>query len=169
MRPSAGAAVAALCCLLAVQTATAAVNGNAASKSDTIKRSAKMKREIIKTPHAPQAIGTYSQAVKVGDTVYLSGQIPLVPETMQLVQGDMRAQIVRVFDNLRAVAQAAGGDLRDVVKLNVFLTDLTHFPLVNEVMAQYFTEPYPARAAVGVASLPKGAAVEMDAVMVLVR
>jgi len=126
-----------------------------------------MKRETIKTNKAPQAIGTYSQAVKVGDSVYLSGQIPLVPETMTLESGDMRAQIQRVFENLAAVAAAAGGGLRDVVKLNVFLTDLAHFPLVNEVMAQYFREPYPARAAVGVAALPKGAAVEMDAIMVL--
>lgn len=128
-----------------------------------------MKKEIIKTDKAPQAIGTYSQAVKVGDTVYLSGQIPLVPETMALEAGDMRAQIRRVFDNLAAVAKAAGGSLRDVAKLNVFLTDLANFPLVNEVMAQYFQEPYPARAAVGVAALPKGAAVEMDAVMILAK
>lgn len=127
----------------------------------------KTDRKIISTKSAPQAIGTYSQAVKVGDTVYLSGQIPLVPETGALETGDMRAQIRRVFENLSAVAKAAGGSLQDVVKLNVFLTDLTHFPLVNEVMAQYFREPYPARAAVGVAALPKGAAVEMDAVMVL--
>ena len=126
-----------------------------------------MKRDVIKTAAAPQAIGTYSQAVKVGDTVYLSGQIPLVPETGALESGDMRAQIKRVFDNLSAVAKAAGGSLHDVVKLNVFLTDLGNFPLVNEVMAQYFREPYPARAAVGVAALPKGVAVEMDAVMVL--
>lgn len=126
-----------------------------------------MKREIIRTEAAPQAIGTYSQAVKVGNTVYLSGQIPLVPQTMSLEAGDMRAQIRRVFENLKAVAEAAGGSLMDVVKLNVFLTDLAHFPLVNEVMAQYFTEPYPARAAIGVAALPKGAAVEMDAVMVI--
>ena len=126
-----------------------------------------MKRDVIKTVAAPQAIGTYSQAVKVGDTVYLSGQIPLVPETGALETGDMRAQIRRVFENLSAVAKAAGGGLQDVVKLNVFLTDLGNFPLVNELMAQYFREPYPARAAVGVAALPKGAAVEMDAVMVL--
>ena len=126
-----------------------------------------MRREIIQTDQAPQAIGTYSQAVKLGDTVYLSGQIPLVPESMALVEGDMQAQIRRVFDNLQAVAQAAGGSLADVVKLNVFLTDLGHFPLVNEVMAEYFNAPYPARAAVGVAALPKGAAVEMDAVVVL--
>lgn len=124
-----------------------------------------MDREIIKTDKAPQAIGTYSQAVKVDDTVYLSGQIPLDPATMELVGGDMRAQIKRVFENLNAVAEAAGGSLREVVKLNVFLTDLAHFPLVNEVMAEYFKEPYPARAAVGVAALPKGAAVEMDAIM----
>ena len=126
-----------------------------------------MKKETIKTDKAPKAIGTYSQAVKAGDTVYLAGQIPLVPETMALESGDMRAQITRVFENLSAVARASGGSLTDVVKLNVYLTDLGHFPLVNEVMAQYFREPYPARAAVGVASLPKGAAVEMDAVMVL--
>jgi reactive intermediate/imine deaminase len=128
-----------------------------------------MTREIIRTAAAPAAIGTYSQAVKAGDTVYLSGQIPLAPETMQLVQGDMRAQIKQVFANLQAVAEAAGGSLADVVKLNVYLTDLAHFPLVNEVMADYFREPYPARAAVGVAALPKGAAVEADAVMVLGR
>jgi len=126
-----------------------------------------MAREIISTAAAPAAIGTYSQAVKVGDTVYLSGQIPLVPETMQLVEGDMAVQIRRVFDNLRAVAVAAGGDLKNIVKLNIYLTDLAHFPLVNEVMADYFREPYPARAAVGVAALPKGAVVEADAVMVL--
>ncbi|MCW8930186.1 MAG: RidA family protein [Gammaproteobacteria bacterium] len=126
-----------------------------------------MNREIIATNKAPQAIGTYSQAVKVGNTVYLSGQIPLIPETMEMVEGDMEAQIVRVFDNLTAVVQAAGGDLNDIVKLNIFLTDLNHFPLVNEVMARYFSQPYPARAAVGVASLPKNADVEMDGVMEL--
>ena len=126
-----------------------------------------MSRNIISTPRAPAAIGTYSQAVRAGDTVFLSGQIPLVPATMQLVDGDMRAQIAQVFDNLKAVAEAAGGSLSDVVKLNVYLTDLSNFPLVNEVMAGYFTEPYPARAAVGVAALPKGAAVEADGVMVL--
>jgi reactive intermediate/imine deaminase len=126
-----------------------------------------VKRTIVKTNNAPQAIGTYSQAVKAGDTVYLAGQIPLVPETMTLESGDMRAQIRRVFENLGAVAKASGGSLQDVVKLNVYLTDLAHFPLVNEVMAQYFREPYPARAAVGVAALPKGVAVEMDAIMVL--
>ncbi len=126
-------------------------------------------RTIVRTERAPKAIGTYSQAVRVGATVYLSGQIPLVPETMELVAGDMAAQIRRVFDNLQAVAEAAGGGLKDVVKLNVYLTDLAHFPLVNQVMAAYFAEPYPARAAVGVAALPKGAAVEMDAVMVVVK
>ncbi|MGB1800176.1 MAG: RidA family protein [Gammaproteobacteria bacterium] len=126
-----------------------------------------MNKEIISTTDAPQAIGTYSQAVKVGNTVYLSGQIPLVPETMELIEGDMRVQITRVFDNLTAVAKAAGGSLADISKLNIFLTDLSHFPLVNEVMAEYFAEPYPARAAVGVASLPKGALVEMDAIMTL--
>ena len=126
-----------------------------------------MQREIISTPDAPQAIGTYSQAVKVGDTVYLSGQIPLVPETMELIDRDMRAQITRVFDNLTAVAKAAGGSLANISKLNIYLTDLSHFPLVNEIMAEYFSEPYPARAAVGVASLPKGAMVEMDAIMTM--
>ncbi|KAA6183242.1 RidA family protein [Thiohalocapsa marina] len=126
-----------------------------------------MAKQIIHTDQAPQAIGTYSQAVRVGDTVYLSGQIPLDPATMALVSGDMEAQIRRVFDNLQAVARAAGGELIDVVKLNVFLTDLAHFPLVNQIMADYFPEPYPARAAIGVAALPKAAQVEMDAVMVL--
>ncbi len=126
-----------------------------------------MAREIIHTDQAPQAIGTYSQAVRCGDTVYLSGQIPLQPETMELVDGDMEAQVRRVFDNLAAVAEAAGGSLADIAKLNIFLTDLGHFPLVNQVMAEYFSEPYPARAAIGVAALPKGAAVEMDAVLVL--
>jgi len=124
-------------------------------------------KQIIRTDRAPTAIGTYAQAVKVGDTVYLSGQIPLVPETMALVQGDMTVQIRRVFDNLQAVAEAAGGTFADIVKLNVYLTDLGHFPLINQIMAEYFQEPYPARAAVGVAALPKGAAVEMDAVMVI--
>ncbi len=124
-------------------------------------------RLVIQTDRAPAAIGTYSQAVRVGDTVYLSGQIPLLPESMELVQGDMTAQIRRVFDNLQAVAEAAGGRLADIVKLNIFLTDLGHFALVNEVMADYFQQPYPARAAVGVASLPKGAAVEMDAILQL--
>jgi reactive intermediate/imine deaminase len=126
-----------------------------------------MSREIIRTDKAPQAIGTYSQAVRCGKTVYLSGQIPLVPESMTLVEGDMEAQIRRVFDNLAAVARAAGGSLADVAKLNVFLTDLNHFALVNQVMDEYFSEPYPARAAIGVAALPKGAGVEMDAVMEL--
>jgi reactive intermediate/imine deaminase len=126
-----------------------------------------MCREIIRTDQAPEAIGTYSQAVKVGQTVYLSGQIALVPETMEMVEGDIEAQIRRIFDNLQAVARAAGGSLADVVKLNVFLTDLGHFPVVNQVMADYFDEPYPARAAIGVAALPKDAGVEMDAVMSL--
>ncbi len=126
-----------------------------------------MLKKIIYTDKAPKAIGTYSQAVKVGDTVYLSGQIPLVPHTMELVQGDISAQIRCVFDNLQAVAEAANGNLADVVKLNVFLTDLSHFPMVNQIMADYFQEPYPARAAIGVSALPRGAAVEMDAVMVV--
>ena len=126
-----------------------------------------MTRETIQTDRAPQAIGTYSQAVRCGSTVYMSGQIPLVPETMELVDGDMAAQIRRVFDNLQAVARAAGGSLADMAKLNIFLTDLGHFALVNQVMAEYFTEPYPARAAIGVAALPKGAQVEMDGVLEL--
>ncbi len=126
-----------------------------------------MAKEIISTDKAPQAIGTYSQAVKVGSTVYLSGQIPLVPETMEMIEGDVKQQIHRVFQNLQAVVNAAGGDLADIVKLNVFLTDLSNFPQVNEVMAEYFQQPYPARAAIGVAALPKDAGVEMDAVMVV--
>lgn len=124
-----------------------------------------MAREIIHTSKAPEAIGTYSQAVKVGDTVYLSGQIPLVPETMTVIEGDFSTQVRRVFDNLSAVADAAGGTLQDVVKLNIFLTDLSYFGTVNEIMAEYFQQPYPARAAIGVASLPKDVPVEMDAVM----
>lgn len=126
-----------------------------------------MGREIIQTDKAPKAIGTYSQAVKVGSTVYLSGQIPLVPETMELIEGDMQAQVRRVFDNLQAVAEAAGGGLQDIAKLNIFLIDLDHFALVNQVMADFFQQPYPARAAIGVVSLPKGAAVEMDAILEL--
>ena len=124
-----------------------------------------MNKEIIHTLQAPQAIGTYSQAIKVDNTVYLSGQIPLVPETMEIIEGDIRAQIHQVFCNLRAVAQAARGELSDIVKLNVYLTDLSHFPIVNEVMGEYFSMPYPARAAIGVAALPKGSEVEMDAIM----
>jgi reactive intermediate/imine deaminase len=126
-----------------------------------------MTKQIIHTDQAPQAIGAYSQAVKAGATVYLSGQIPLDPISMSLVEGGMEAQIKRVFDNLQAVAQAAGGSLDDVAKLNVYLTDLSHFALINEIMATYFQPPYPARAAVGVAALPRGAGVEIDAVMVL--
>ena len=125
-----------------------------------------MAKTIVVTPNAPAAIGTYSQAVRVGDTVYISGQIGLDPVSMQMVDG-IDAQIVRVFDNLKAVAEAAGGSLADVVKLNVFLTDLAHFAKVNETMAKYFSEPFPARAAVGVKELPRGALVEADAVMYL--
>ncbi len=125
-----------------------------------------MHKTIISTADAPQAIGAYSQAVKIGDTVYLSGQIGLDPASMELVQG-VDTQIHQVFRNLRAVATAAGGSLDDVVKLNIYLTDLSHFRGVNEIMAQYFSQPYPARAAVGVASLPRGAEVEADAVLVL--
>ena len=124
-----------------------------------------MKRETIQTDQAPQAIGTYSQAVKCGTTVYLSGQIPLIPETMKMVQGDAETQIRRVFDNLQAVARAAGGDLNQVAKLNIFLTDLGNFPTVNQVMAEYFNEPYPARACVEVAGLPKGVSVEIEAIL----
>jgi len=126
-----------------------------------------MSRQIIQTDDAPAAIGTYSQAVRCGDTVYLSGQIPLDPKTMTLVNDTIEAEIHQVFRNLRAVATAAGGTLGDVAKLNVFLTDLGHFAKVNEIMAEYFQAPYPARAALGVAALPKGARVEADAVLVL--
>jgi reactive intermediate/imine deaminase len=126
-----------------------------------------MSKVIIHTDKAPKAIGTYSQAVKVDRTVYLSGQIPLVPETMSIIDGDISDQITQVFENLKAVANAAGGDFSDIVKLNVFLTDLSNFPLVNEIMGHYFQEPYPARAAIGVAALPKNVAVEMDAIMFL--
>jgi reactive intermediate/imine deaminase len=124
-----------------------------------------MKPESINTDRAPAAIGTYSQAVRCGPTVYLSGQIPLDPATMELVDGDFTTQVRRVFDNLSAVAAACGGSLADVVKLNVYLTDLGHFPIVNEVMAEYFDAPYPARAAVGVAALPKGAVVEAEGIL----
>lgn len=125
-----------------------------------------MSKTIISTPHAPAAIGTYSQAVKVGNTVYLSGQIGLDPTTMAMVEG-IDAQIVRVFENLKAVAEASGGSLQDVVKLNVFLTDLGNFSKVNETMARYFAEPFPARAAIGVSALPRGALVEADGVLVV--
>mgnify|MGYP003520742465 FL=1 len=126
-----------------------------------------MSREIVSTPSAPAAIGTYSQAVKVGTTVYMSGQIPLDPATMQLVSGDIDAEIRRVFENLKAVATAAGGTLDDAVKITVFLTDLAHFTRVNEIMATYFKLPYPARAAVGVAALPRGARVEIEGILQL--
>lgn len=126
-----------------------------------------MQKTIIQTDQAPAAIGTYSQAVKIDHTVYLSGQIPLIPETMALVDGDIGQSIKQVFENLSAVCQAAGGTLQDIAKLNIFLTDLSNFAIVNEIMAEYFAEPYPARAAIEVAGLPKGAAVEMDGIMVL--
>ena len=126
-----------------------------------------MQRKIIFTEDAPQAIGTYSQAVRVGNTVYLSGQIPLIPETMELIEGDITNQIKRVFMNLAAVAKASGGTLTNINKLNIYLTDLSNFPLINEIMAEHFSEPYPARAVVGVASLPKGAMIEMDAIMTI--
>jgi len=123
-------------------------------------------KKIIHTDNAPKAIGSYSQAVRAGQTVYLAGQIGLDPASMQIMEG-IEAQIVRVFENLKAVAQAAGGSLDDVVKLNVYLTDFAHFTRVNEIMAKYFREPYPARAAVGAAALPRGALVEMDAILVI--
>ena len=126
-----------------------------------------MAKTIIQTDAAPQAIGTYSQAVKTDNTVYISGQIPLDPASMEMVEGGIEAEIRQVFDNLKAVAAASGGSLADVVKLNIFLVDLGNFPTVNEIMAQYFEQPYPARAAIGVAALPKGVGVEMDAVLVL--
>jgi len=124
-------------------------------------------KAVIHTDKAPEAIGTYSQAVKAGNTVYLSGQIPLVPETMEIAEGEIREHIHQVFKNLSAVCDAAGGSLQDIVKLNIFLTDLGNFATVNEVMAEYFEQPYPARAAIGVASLPKGVGVEMDGIMVV--
>ena len=127
-----------------------------------------MSKTIISTPNAPAAIGTYSQAVKASETLYLSGQLGFDPATMQLVEG-IDAQILRVFENLKAVVEAAGGTLADVVKLNIYLTDLVHFPKVNEVMAQYFCEPYPARAAIGVSALPRGGLVEAEGVAVLAR
>lgn len=126
-----------------------------------------MAKTIIRTDDAPQAIGTYSQAVKVDNTVYISGQIPLDPASMEIVDGGIDAQITRVFDSLAAVAAASGGSLADVVKLNIFLVDLGNFPTVNEIMARYFEQPYPARAAVEVSALPKGVGVEMDAVLVI--
>lgn len=126
-----------------------------------------MSREIISTDNAPQAIGTYSQAVKVGGTIYISGQIPLVPATMEMVEGGFAEQTRQVFRNLSAVAEAAGGTVNDFAKVNIFLTDLSNFATVNEVMAEFFNEPYPARAAVGLSELPRGAQVEADAVMVL--
>lgn len=124
-------------------------------------------KAIINTDKAPAAIGTYSQAVKVNNTVYLSGQIPLDPGTMTLVPGDFRAQATQMFKNLAAVCEAANGSLADIVKLNLYLTDLSNFPIINEVMAEFFTQPYPARAAVGIKELPKGAMVEAEGVMVL--
>lgn len=124
-------------------------------------------KAIIHSDNAPEAIGTYSQAVKVGDTVYLSGQIPLIPETMVLVDGDFAAQAEQVFKNLQSVCQAANGDLQKIVKLNIYLTDLSNFPIVNEVMGKYFSEPYPARAAIGISELPKGSLVEADGIMVV--
>ncbi|KTC98908.1 RidA family protein [Legionella erythra] len=125
--------------------------------------------QAIHSEVAPAAIGTYSQAVRCGDTVYLSGQIPLDPKTMQLCSDEIRLQINQVLENLTAVCEAAGGTLANIVKLNVYLTDLNHFPLVNEAMTRYFAEPFPARAAIGVAALPRGAQVEMDGILVLPR
>jgi len=124
-------------------------------------------KKIVETTQAPAAIGTYSQALRVGDVVYLSGQIPLVPKTMELIQGDFKAQTFQVFDNLKAVIEAAGGNFSDIVKINIYLVDMMQFPVVNEVMSRYFNPPYPARAVVGVKELPRGAQIEADAVMVL--
>ncbi len=126
-----------------------------------------MSKSVISTDKAPAAIGTYSQAIRVGNTVYLSGQIPLDPVSMTMVEGDFEAEAVQVFENLKAVCEAAGGSLQDIAKLNIFLTDLANFAKVNEIMARYFAQPYPARAAIGVASLPRGAQVEMDGILVL--
>lgn len=126
-----------------------------------------MAKQPIHTKDAPAAIGPYSQAIRAGNTVYLSGQIPLVPATMELVSGDLRAEIRQVFENLAAVAAASGGSLADAVRVTVYLTDLKNFALVNEIMAEYFAEPYPARAAIGVAALPRGANVEVDGILVL--
>jgi reactive intermediate/imine deaminase len=125
-----------------------------------------MSRQVIHTENAPAAIGTYSQAILVGNTLYLSGQIGLDPYSMELVEG-IEAQIRRVFDNLKAVCEAAGGSLADIAKLNIFLTDLSNFQLVNQIMGEYFAQPYPARAALGVASLPKNALVEMDGIVII--
>ena len=125
-----------------------------------------MNKSFIATANAPAAIGTYSQAVKVGQTTYLSGQIPLIPESMALVEGNIEAEVRQAFTNLKAVCEAAGGSLNHLVKVNVFLTDLTHFPVVNQVMEEFFEAPFPARAAIGVAELPKGARVEVDGIMV---
>jgi len=125
-----------------------------------------MNKSFIATAHAPAAIGTYSQAVKVGQTTYLSGQIPLIPESMALVEGNIEAEVRQAFTNLKAVCEAAGGNLNQLVKVHVFLTDLSHFPVVNQIMEEFFEAPYPARAAIGVAELPKGARVEVDGIMV---
>lgn len=124
-------------------------------------------KKVVNTSQAPAAIGTFSQAIRVGDMVFISGQIPLVPETMEMVEGDFSAQTFQMFDNLQAVVDAAGGSLSDIVKMTIFVTDMAQFPVVNEIMARYFNQPYPARAVIGVASLPKGALVECEAVMML--
>lgn len=134
--------------------------------SEEIYKEKSMSRQVIHTENAPAAIGTYSQAILAGNTLYLSGQIGLDPYSMELVEG-IEAQIRRVFDNLKAVCEAAGGTLADIAKLNIFLTDLSHFQLVNQIMGEYFAQPYPARAALGVASLPKGALVEMDGIVII--
>ncbi len=126
-----------------------------------------MAKAIIQTDKAPQAIGTYSQAVKAGTTVYLSGQIPLNPETMEIVSDDFSEQAKQVFENVKAVCEAAGGTINDMVKVNIFLPDLSHFATVNEIMAKYFNKPYPARAAIGVKELPKGSQIEIDGIMEL--
>ena len=126
-----------------------------------------MSKQIISTTNAPAAIGTYSQATRVGNTIWVSGQIPMDPATKEMIQGDMEAQVRRVFDNLKAIVMASGASLDDVVKVSIFLVDLAHFALVNKVMAEYFREPYPARAAIGVASLPRGAQVEAERIVAL--
>ncbi len=156
----------ALTLLLTLISSHVWADGTPNSTHRTSKEKTTMTKQIISTPNAPQAIGTYSQAVKIGNTVYLSGQIGLDPATMQMVEG-IDAQIHRVFQNLKAVAESSGGSMTDVVKINIYLTDLANFAKVNEIMAQYFTQPYPARAAVGVKELPRGALVEADGVLVI--
>jgi len=124
-------------------------------------------KQMISTPHAPAAIGTYSQAIKAGNIVYLSGQIPLIPATMELIQGDFKASVRRVFENIKALVEAADSSLANIVKLTIYLTDMNHFSQINEIMQEYFAEPYPARAVIAVAALPKNADIEIDAILIL--